>query len=967
MQSILATNVSPAVDNTTAYGALYWNETVDKATNTSKLDWQIIISVNPSTNYRTLVAKNNILSIGPYSYNLTSNKRCYNRDILISGSTTISHSNYSSTVPVSMSLNVGGDIVSASAYAPLTYIDVDPIDIPTVDYPNGQNTPVLFSKDTTDFSTNGIGRLTGCLSCTVTEELNGSYELEMTISTVSPFFNSLEIGSIIGVTPFKGASRQAFQIYEISKKINNTAQVRAEHISYRLSYIPVKGPITANGASATLAALKTNAVYENCPFTFSTDVTENNDKTYKLVYPASLRSQLSDEEGCVLDLFGGEYLWDNFHVYLLQNRGQDRGVTLRYGKNLTDLDAKQSLEGFVSGYLPYWTDNAKDNPQVVIGQVQYTDWKDAYGYHKTEVLDLTSYFDTKPTAAQLNSKVAELITDAGDELNLQERLTLSFVDLTKCVDYKDIKVVETITLGDTVHIVHQDIRVSYSAKVIKLVFNVLEDKIDEIELGDPEDTFIDMYTSSTTEIQRITNEQKVLEDTTNTIVIRVEESIETMENTAAAAQNAADQARQEAEAARQEAEKAGQAIVRDTLYYLVSDKYSGVTDTDYGWTSTIQTMTPEKPYLWTYHYYERANLTGYNSAPIITGVYGLQGPPGATIAKFEMIHMRSDSTTIPDKPVVEVTEQGLDISNVWSLNTPKWNKAYPYYYICSQILFTDGSYSWSQPLADTATEEMLRNAIVSITNQYYTSTSDEELTGGDGWYDNYNEAILKMATEASKEEGGRDYYIWIRQVTTKADDSVIYGEPYYDSSLTTTTEQSARLNVMVGSISSEVTAVTTVVNADHEMVVNNNTAITQLPDKISQSVISTLTGEDGEITKTNNRIQTAEETIDTITTTYPDEIKAAKDDASSALNKAKTLETYIKHTSRGVEVSDSQSPSTGVFGPSSLDYYINNSVVASFGTEKTIVANELDIGVADSNGWRVIGKGAHLTFTRRQG
>lgn len=40
--------------------------------------------------------------------------------------------------------------------------------------------PVLYETNTMEFVTNGIGKLASAISCIITEERNGSYELEMT-------------------------------------------------------------------------------------------------------------------------------------------------------------------------------------------------------------------------------------------------------------------------------------------------------------------------------------------------------------------------------------------------------------------------------------------------------------------------------------------------------------------------------------------------------------------------------------------------------------------------------------------------------------------------------------------------------------------------------------------------------------------------------------------------------------------
>ena len=79
--------------------------------------------------------------------------------------------------------------------------------------------PILFAKDETDFTTNGLGRL-DCISCHVIEERNGMYELEAEIPITGTNASNVEMLSIIGVIPHDGGTIQPFYVYKITKPIN---------------------------------------------------------------------------------------------------------------------------------------------------------------------------------------------------------------------------------------------------------------------------------------------------------------------------------------------------------------------------------------------------------------------------------------------------------------------------------------------------------------------------------------------------------------------------------------------------------------------------------------------------------------------------------------------------------------------------------------------------------------------------
>ena len=136
-------------------------------------------------------------------------------------------------------------------------------------------TPILFNENSTSFTTNGIGRLSGAISCTVTEERNGLYELEMEYPIDGQHYSDIAIRSIIAAVPCDGGSIQAFRVYKISKPISGRVAIYARHISYDLSKntaMPFSIAASPSACALTLSGLKSHAV-ETCPFTFWTDVT----------------------------------------------------------------------------------------------------------------------------------------------------------------------------------------------------------------------------------------------------------------------------------------------------------------------------------------------------------------------------------------------------------------------------------------------------------------------------------------------------------------------------------------------------------------------------------------------------------------------------------------------------------------------------------------------------------------------
>lgn len=225
--------------------------------------------------------------------------------------------------------------------------------------------PILYPATETEFLTNGLGALSDVSSCVVTEERNGSYELEMQYPVKGRHYGDIALDTIIYAQPADGKDPQPFQVYKISTPINDIVTISAQHISYRLSFIPV-APLTTTGASATLNGFKTNSIVEH-PFEVRTDM-ENATSKFSRMYPSSFRECLGGTDGSFLDVFGGEFEWDKFTVKCHLHRGSDNGVRIAYSKNLTDFKNEEANDGVITAIYPYWI-NQETSELVTCGIV----------------------------------------------------------------------------------------------------------------------------------------------------------------------------------------------------------------------------------------------------------------------------------------------------------------------------------------------------------------------------------------------------------------------------------------------------------------------------------------------------------------------------------------------------------------------------------------------------------------------
>lgn len=336
--------------------------------------------------------------------------------------------------------------------------------------------PILYESTESTYQNNGIGRLADAISCTVTEELNGAYELEMVYPVTGGLFDKLSTERIILAKPADTGRTQPFRIKKISKPLNGLIKIYAQHKSYDLNAIPV-APFNTTGIATALNGLNSNALLTT-GYTVWTDIT-NTSTPFNNTQVRSFRACLGGSEGSILDAFRQvEYEWDRNTVKAHQYRGTDKGVSIRYGKNLTDINHETSSEAVYTGVLAQWIDT--DSGACVYGDIQPT--ASTSPVQRVFIYDATSDFEEAPTASQLNDRATKYISDNGlDSPALN--ITVSFVALWQTEEYKDIASLERVSMGDTVHVFFTKYGINATAKVIKTVYDVLKERYTSIELG----------------------------------------------------------------------------------------------------------------------------------------------------------------------------------------------------------------------------------------------------------------------------------------------------------------------------------------------------------------------------------------------------------------------------------------------------------------------------------------------------
>ena len=334
--------------------------------------------------------------------------------------------------------------------------------------------PVLFTETETEFTTQGLGALTDAISCRVTEERNGMYELEMEYPITGIHYEDIQYRSIIAAIPSPYRSRQPFRVYKITRPLDGVVTVYAAHLSYDLNAIPVN-PFSATGIIQAMSAIKSHMAISN-NFTFTAALTNTGSKI-SLTTPAACRTVLGGMQGSFLDIFGGEYEWDTWNVKLWANRGQDNGVSIRYGKNMTALTAETDGENTVTGIYPYWQ---KDDILVTCDPPVI--WMDDAPFQKAVPVDFSSDFEEQPTPAQLQVRAEQYISD-NDIGTVPVSIDVSFVQLEQMSGYEGLAVLEKCDLCDTVTVQHERLGVDVKAKIVKITTDVLQERYESMQVG----------------------------------------------------------------------------------------------------------------------------------------------------------------------------------------------------------------------------------------------------------------------------------------------------------------------------------------------------------------------------------------------------------------------------------------------------------------------------------------------------
>lgn len=345
------------------------------------------------------------------------------------------------------------------------------------------SSPIIFEKGTRDFSTLGLGLLSDAIQATTTEELNGQFIFEMDYPVSGNNADLIRENRIIVVNSGHILKRQGFIIRQIVRKIDLTMTVYAEHVSYATLDVALAPMGTISGDAKTALENWKRMLVPAVDFTVDSDILTTNSTKIGAPEFETARQGLGGHAGSILDVWGGEYQFDNWHIRLLKQRGKSANAIIAYGRNLISFEQDTNIADTYTSVYPYYQENSGDEgnkTHFLPERIVDSEFVGKYPNPKVLMLDLSNKF--KDVADYSETKLRNYALSYIQSNNIgvpKVNMKISTVDLSRATGGFS----EDIDLGDTVNVYFEKLGITTSAKVIKAVWNVLSDDYDKFEIG----------------------------------------------------------------------------------------------------------------------------------------------------------------------------------------------------------------------------------------------------------------------------------------------------------------------------------------------------------------------------------------------------------------------------------------------------------------------------------------------------
>lgn len=359
--------------------------------------------------------------------------------------------------------------------------------------------PVLYKADERSFRTFGLGEISDAYKVTVTRERNGNYDLYIKYPVNGHFASVFKVEMKIKADAGKRTKWQTFEINRIVKDSSEHIEIYARHISMRTSDIALKPIVKASKINAeTALRLWKESLVGDDVFDVSSDIQTLGNISWEVDKVGSARKALGGVSGSILDVFGGEFEFDNNLIILHKQMGRKAPTVLEYGRNLLSVEEESLLDGNYTSIYPFarYTPSSngssegshEESREVLVTLPEHildSPYLRLYAQRRISLVDFSSKFDDKhpPTAEKLRSLGQSYIKT--NNIGAPKISTeVSYVDLSHTLDYQDFGVMEEVELCDIIPLYYPQFDITTTTeKVVKVVYDVYTDSNEEITLG----------------------------------------------------------------------------------------------------------------------------------------------------------------------------------------------------------------------------------------------------------------------------------------------------------------------------------------------------------------------------------------------------------------------------------------------------------------------------------------------------
>ena len=361
--------------------------------------------------------------------------------------------------------------------------------------------PILFNKNEQSFDTYGLGEL-NVTKGTVTRERNGNYTLYAEIPVNDPAVAILEKEMKLKADAGLRTKNQTFEISRIVKDSSSIVKIYGQHISHKLEYMALRNATVFNGSAYSALAIWKGALIGDLRFDVWSDIQTVGKGVFDISKMENARQALGGVEGSILDIYGGEYEFDNMTIRLHKQLGRTAPTVLEYGRNILSAESDETIESTYTSVLPFATytpdkpegdtSDSQPDPVTVTLPENYVDskYKALYAHRRIKVVDFSSEFksDSKSKDIPTADKLRKLTTDYMERNAIGKpkiNTKIEYADLAKTLDYADNGWIEELELCDIVPIYYPQIGLTdETAKVTTITYDFVHERHESVEFGD---------------------------------------------------------------------------------------------------------------------------------------------------------------------------------------------------------------------------------------------------------------------------------------------------------------------------------------------------------------------------------------------------------------------------------------------------------------------------------------------------